>query len=488
MTVARRTRARVAGMAALGLAAAAALGLLVTPGLDADAAPRGQDDRPNVIVIMTDDQRVDDLAVMPKVKRLLTDRGVSFTNYYATFPLCCPSRVSYLTGQYSHNHGVLSNKEPDGGFAGFDADSATLPVALRQAGYRTGFIGKYLNGYGNKTQEVHYEPPGWVRWYGSLKNRMFDFPMNVNGKRVTFRGKRNYAADVETGFATSFVRQSARRKKPFFLTLATRAAHTETGVAARQDPRPAPRHRGAFRGMGLPSSPSINEENTNDKPSFIPGEPLSADRMKRLRIQNRSRRESLLAVDEGVARVLKTLRKEKEMGNTWVFLLSDNGYMLGEHRLSGKSRFYEEAARVPLIVRGPGVAEGELRPQLVGNVDLAPTILDLAEAAPAPGMAIDGRSLLPQIGDRDAAANRDLLLETRNDRAVREGNWLWAEHETDPGSGGPDEFELYNLEEDPFQLDNRYQDSLDPGPLQNRRQELQQRLDQIRACAGSACP
>jgi N-acetylglucosamine-6-sulfatase len=454
----------------------------------ADAATAQGKKRPNIVVVMTDDQRQDDLQVMNRVRTRLVDKGVTFDNYYATFPLCCPSRVSFLTGQYPHNHGIVSNLPPDGGFQAFGNDEATLPVALRQAGYRTGFVGKYLNGYGSSTRDASYVPPGWKEWYGSLKNRMIDFSMNQNGDRVGYHGRLAYATDVEARLAKSFIRRSAPRKKPFFLTLATRAPHVETGVDAKLDPRPAPRHRGTFRGIQLPSSPSINEANVGDKPSFVPNEPLSDERLERLRLQHRARRESMLAVDDAVGAVIRQLRRSEEMAKTWIFLVSDNGYLLGEHRLDSKTRFYEEAASVPLIVRGPGVEDGGKRHQIVGNVDLAPTILELAKAVPAVGMAIDGRSLLPQIADPDAEDDRDILLELRNDQAVRDGNWVWAEYETDPSEAGPDEFELYNLADDEHQLENLYEQSLLPGPLQDRRETLEERLDEIRDCAGAACP
>ena len=476
-------------------AAAAALtlavSLLFAVSLDntgAGAASAGGGKRPNIVVVMTDDQREDDLEVMDRVGARLIDKGVTFDNYYATFPLCCPSRVSFLTGQYPHNHGIISNVPPDGGFQAFGNDEATLPVALRQSGYQTGFVGKYLNGYGSSTRDASYVPPGWSEWYGSLKNRMMDFSMNQNGDRVSYHGAREYATDVEASLANSFIRRSAPRKKPFFLTLATRAPHVETGVDDKLDPRPAPRHRGTFRNIQLPSSPSINEANVGDKPSFVPSQPLSDERLERLRLQHRARRESLLAVDEAVADVVRQLRRSGEIQNTWIFLFSDNGFLLGEHRLEHKTRLYEEAASVPLIVRGPGVEDGGERHQIVGNVDLAPTILELAEAVPAAGMAVDGRSLLPQIADPGAEDDRDLLLELRNDQAVRDGDWLWVEYDTDASEAGPDEFELYNLADDPYQLENLYEQSLLPGSLRNRREALEERLDEIRDCAGTACP
>jgi N-acetylglucosamine-6-sulfatase len=482
-------RISAAATATLALGASVLLALVLgKPGGVAGAASAGFDTRPNIVVVMTDDQRTDDLEVLRRVRRRLAGEGVSFNNYYATFPLCCPSRVSFLTGQYSHNHGIVSNVPPDGGFQAFVNDSATLPVALRESGYRTGFVGKYLNGYGSATRDASYVPPGWSEWYASLKNRLYDFAMNENGERAGYHGVRNYATDVEADLATSFIRRNAARKKPFFLSLVHRAPHVETGVADPLDPRPAARHRGSFHDIQLPGSPAINEANVADKPSFVPDEPLSDERLERLRLQHRARRESLLAVDEAVGDVLRQLRRSGELASTWIFFTSDNGYLLGEHRLDTKSRFYEESASVPLIVRGPGVKEGGKRSQLAGNVDLAPTILELAAADPAFGMAIDGRSLLPQIAKPHARDDRDLLLELRNDEAVRDGNWVWAEYETDGTETGPDEFELYNLADDPHQLENLYEQSLRSGPLQNRREELEERLDEIRDCAGTACP
>ena len=433
---------------------------------------------PNVIVVMTDDQDVASLRVMPTVRHELANQGTIFPNFFATFPVCCPSRATFLTGQYAHNHGVLGNEAPLGGVSAFN-DSRTLGVALGRAGYRTGYIGRYLNGYDSRLV-----PPGWDRWVAPVGRgafRMYNYELNEGGRlRHYGREPADYQTDVYARKAAAFIRRSSGAE-PFFLTLAPLAPHKTPFKRDVPNPVPAPRHEGAFRDRPLPRPPSFNELDVTDKPAYVQRQPL-LDREARGELAQtyRDRLASLLAVDDAVRRVLRELRDSRELSDTVILFTSDNGYLLGEHRLTNKGVLYEESARVPLIARGPGFGRGEVRTQVTGNVDLAPTILDLAgldSRGQVEGMPpTDGRSLLPLAAGVSAGADRDILLENQKSAGIRTGRYAYFEHR----SG---EVELYDLALDPFQLESRHDDPR----LTEVRATLAGRLAALRACAGDGC-
>jgi N-acetylglucosamine-6-sulfatase len=477
----RRARTYRGGLAAPALCLAlATLGwlaaLAVVRGEDQAAAGRGK--KPNVVVVMTDDQDARSLRVMGAVKRQLQRKGTTFRNAFATFPLCCPSRATFLTGQYAHNHGVLSNTPPDGGFEAF-RDARTLATSMKRAGYRTGWIGKYLNGYGSRGNNRRYIPPGWDEWRAPVGqvNRLYDYTLNENGHLRDYGSEpRDYQTDVFARKAARFIRRSARRPKPFFLTVATGPPHSEGGrTPGSLNPRPARRHKDRFRQARLPDPPSFNEANVSDKPAFVRNRPrLDREQRRRLTLRYRGRLASLLAVDDAVDEIIRQLREERELGGTVVIFTSDNGFLLGEHRLFAKTALYEESIRVPLIARGPGFGRGAKRSQPTGNVDLAPTILDLAGARP--GRAMDGGSLLPLARSPSVGADRDILLENLKSTGIRTRRFMYAEH---PGG----ERELYDLAADPFQLRSRHDDPA----FRRVREQLADRLSSLRDCSGSAC-
>jgi N-acetylglucosamine-6-sulfatase len=443
-------------------------------------------DAPNVVVIMTDDQREETVRVMDTVERKLKGNGTTFQNFFATFPLCCPSRATFLTGQYAHNHGVTDNQPPNGGYESFDP-SGSLPVSMQRAGYRTAHIGKYLNGYGQTTRghDPREVPPGWSRWFVPVEKTaglMFDYTLNENGELREYGDKRrHYQTDVYARLAKRFIRRSASQSRPFFLTVATLAPHGEGQFEGTPNPRPAPRHKGALRGERLPKPPSFNEDDLSDKPAFVRERSRAgSERRRQLQEKHRDRLVSLLAVDGLVKRVLGELRKANELRDTVVIFTSDNGYLLGEHRLKEKKRLlYEESVRVPLIMRGPGIPPGEKRDQLVGNIDLAPTIVDYAGATL--GRSSDGRSLIPLARDETVGAGRDILLENGESKAVRTPRYLYAEH---PNG----ERELYELDRDPLQLKSRHtggpNDTVKDAAIEER---LAYKLRRLAACAGAAC-
>jgi N-acetylglucosamine-6-sulfatase len=460
------------------------LALVIGAGGSAMAQPAATaDPRPNVVVIMTDDQTVESLRVMSNVKRLLRNRGATFVNSFVGFALCCPSRATFLTGQYGHNNGVLGNTPPEGGYAKLD-HSNTLAVWLQASGYNTVHLGKYLNGYG-RTDPTEI-PAGWTKWRGSVDPstyRFYGYTLNENGTLVTY--ERPYQTDLYARKAANIIRHRAAQAAPFFLWVAFLAPHSG-GPRESDDPQgigtpaPAPRHRNRFASEPLPRPPSFNEADVSDKPVGIRSRPrLSRDRIRAIRENYQQRLESLLAVDEAVAKIVAALRESGELRNTLIVFTSDNGFFHGEHRVpAGKVLLYEPSIRVPLIMRGPGIPAGLRLRQHVSNVDLAPTIVDAADATA--GRTMDGRSLLPLFGDPALRLGRDLLVERMpgdgNFSAIRTPRYLYAEH----WNG---ERELYDLARDPHELQSRHAD-----PAYAAIQaDLAARLARLRTCTGETC-
>ena len=440
---------------------------------DGPAAADTDGSRPNVVVVMTDDQRADEMRAMRTVRTQLAASGVTFTNAYATFPLCCPSRATFLTGQYAHNHGVMGNEWAEGGgYRAFD-NAGSLPVALQGAGYRTGLIGKYLNEYDGP--EI---PRGWSHWAVRTRGQtLFNYRMNVDGKRVEYGSRpREYQTDVIARRGARFIRKSSGAK-PFFLWTSFFAPHGESIPGdERWNPRPAPRHRGRFAHARLPKGPAFDERDVSDKPSFVSRtRRLSRAAVKDLTWRYRSRQAALLAVDDAVGRFLRTLRQTGELEDTVVVFVSDNGFLMGEHRLGHKEQLYEEATRVPLIMAGPGLPRGGTYDGIVGNIDLAPTILDAAGVAPR--LEPDGASLLGLAAGPEPA--RDILLETARSTGLRTPEWMYAEHRTKNGI----ERELYDMGADPHQLRSRADDPA----LAAVQEQLAARLAELRDCAGASC-
>src|SRR5262245_9235995 len=270
---------------------------------------------------MTDDQTVESMGVMPNVKRLLADKGATFENSFVSFSLCCPSRATFLTGQYAHNHGVLSNKAPYGGYYALDGAN-TLPVWLQRAGYATALVGKYLNQYGLRNpREV---PLGWTECHASVDPATYDYygyMLNENGRLAHYgHDPASYQTDVYGRKAAEVVRRRAAAAAPFFLWVAFLAPHS--GGPGKENrppdsPLPAPRHLGRFASRPLPRPPSFNEADVSDKPGGIRSRPrLDATRIARVAQRYRLRLESLLAVDDAVARIVAALKQSGELNNT----------------------------------------------------------------------------------------------------------------------------------------------------------------------------
>lgn len=421
-------------------------------------APAAHAARPNVLVVLTDDQRWDTLSVMPTVRSQLVAEGVTFSNAFAVNPLCCPSRASILTGRYSHSTKVYTN----GGFRLFD-DSSTLATWLRKAGYRTGFFGKYLNSYAGT-----YVPPGWSRWVAftpSNVDNYLGYGLNVDGAIVP-RGTQpeDYSTDVLAAEAEDFVRSD--ETAPFFALFAPYAPHNPA--------TPAARHGNAFPALPPWRPASYNELDAADKPAWVrASERLGPESQTALDGFRARQLRSLLAVDNAVDRLLDALAESGRLEDTLVIFMSDNGLLWGEHRLTGKQAPYEESIRVPLVMRYDRLATGtrtETRQAL--NVDVAPTVAALAGVA-APGA--QGRSLVPLLQNRSVAWRGEFLVESLRTGpnpdvptycAVRGRRYMYVAYATR-------EEELYDLVVDPRQLDNRVREpSLSPILGQFRRHLL----------------
>jgi N-acetylglucosamine-6-sulfatase len=452
----------------------------------ARAAPRAEAPaaKPNIVLVMSDDQAVESMRVMANVNALIAARGTTFANNYVSFPLCCPSRSTFLTGQYAHNHTVMGNAMPQGGYEKLAPTHAnTLPNWLRSAGYHTVHIGKYLNGYGR--QRPTEVPAGWDEWFGSVDPstyRYYNYTLNENGKLVNYgNAAGDYQADVYTAKAVDAVKRLAPRTEPFFLSVAYLAPHAGTpresdDPANLGTPVPAPRHRNRFATEPMPRTSAFNEADVSDKPAAIRRRPLlGAARINGITEMYRQRLESILAVDEGVASIVRALQDSGELERTLFIYTSDNGFFHGEHRIpNGKVQHYEPSARVPLVVRGPGVPVGVTQRRPSVNVDLAPTILDTAKAKA--GRVEDGISLLGWFRDPTKYTGRDVLLETGTYAAIHTPRYVYVEH----NSG---ERELYDLQNDPYELTSVH-DS--PGYTQIR-SDLARRLLALRTCRGQTC-
>ncbi len=482
--------------ALLVLIATLAAVLLWPAGGPPSASAQAAGVRPNVIVLLTDDQETRSMRVMKIVGKELKRKGVTMKRFYDNFPLCCPARATLLTGQYAHNHHVLSNVPPDGGYGVFNElhGDNYLPLWLQGAGYQTSYVGKYENGYaepdeyGTVPSDV---PKGWNDWHVLAPSRAqyFNYTLNENGALHGYTdAEEDYSTDIFTKKARRFIRTNAKAQTPFYLELGYAAPHGggggDPGRSCNRAAVPAPRHLGTLKkkAKGL-LPPSFNEAEIADKPtpiadnaSLTPGQ-ISDTLRKR-----RCAWESLLAVDESVGTLMKELQRDKVRRNTYVFFLSDNGFMRGEHRIRGDKRFlYEESARVPFIARGPGIPHGESSDDVVVNADLTSTILELTGASP--GVIQDGQSLMPSLQDPDLERGRALLLEAYAGEpilGVRTSRYLYAEWDT--GKPQPEK-ELYDTYLDPYQLINL----ANSDAYQSVVIELGDELDELIDCSGDSC-
>jgi arylsulfatase A-like enzyme len=467
--------------------------------------------KPNILFVLTDDLDLGEMAQMPIVREKLAEQGATFDNYFVSVSLCCPSRATTLRGQYAHNTGIKTNGGTNGGFVTAHSngvESSTIATWLHQDGYRTGLMGKYLNGYPNTAGDT-YVPPGWDEWDSSVKGNPYseyDYTLNENGLLVPYgHAPKDYGTTVYLKKTEDFVTRAAQANQPFFAFLPVYAPH---GPAT-----PAPQDVNDFPGAVAPRPPNYNEADVSDKPAWIREKPLlDAQHQAKIDTRYRKRIQSLQAVDRGVGQLIATLKRNGQLSNTYIVFSSDNGFHLGNHRLpQGKQTAYEEDVHVPLIVRGPGVPKGVHREQLTGNVDLAPTFAALA-GADTP-IFVDGRSFAPllradpptpsswrqayllehytQTGKEPAGTQPEeppdddtnahtAAAEARSEglpelRGVRTPRYTYVELATG-------EKELYDHDVDPYELDN-IASTASPSLLAN----LHSRLVALSDCRANTC-
>lgn len=487
--------------------------------------------RPNVVMLLTDDQTLAEMSVLPQTTALIGGQGVTFERAYVSYPLCCPSRATFLTGQYMHNHQIRGNVLPAGGwekFAGSGIEGQSLPVWMRNAGYYTAHVGKYLNGYPEVGPIV---PAGWNEWYGKLSqyspvlvgNKVyFNYNLLEQGPagspQIVSYGQNegDYQTDVLRDKAVDAIHRlgGPGTTRPFYLDIGFSAPHAPYVSPARDE--------GAFGGAPVPRNAAVNEKNVNDKPRFMRRlKPLNRKQRIGIRIRQRARWAQLLSVDQSIAAIIDALAQERELENTYVIFTSDNGYFNGEHRINqGKYLPHEPSSHVPLMIRGPRIPAGGVSSELISNIDVAPTISAIAGASPL--LTEDGRTILPYAENPALRSSRPLLLEgdtgtnlaggeaieasARSSgsladkkgvdnleqdpplaqtarrfrapafRAIRTDRWLFVRY----AKAG---VELYDMQRDPLQLRSLHA---------KRRMRpviaaLSAELNQLQACAGSAC-
>jgi N-acetylglucosamine-6-sulfatase len=497
--------------AALGAVATLAMALGGGGVDEAGAKPKPQT-RPNLIVILLDDMPMSYLEpTSPNTIELLGNQGTTFSEFVVTTPLCCPSRATFLTGQYGHNNGILANRP---GYVDLVDKQSTLPVWLRRTGYRTIHIGRYLNGY--KQFGSHAVAPGWTEWYSALEPRnYYNYDLEVNGDAVHYGNKpKDYLTSVFNRFATRAIRRHSKGSRPFYIQVDHLAPHDEwrdSGGACGGSAIPAPGDLARFSSSPLPSPPNYDEADMSDKPQFLhPLEPIDEFAYADLQREWQCRMASMLAVDRGVQRIVSTLAATGELDNTMVAFTSDNGFYNGEHRVPYEKYLpYEEGIHMPMLVRFPAaVGAVPSVDTMTANIDIAPTLLELAGATPCVGKqgtacrVLDGRSLLPLARGEapEWAPDRDILIEL--DRRFGESSlpfrpcfyqglrtltYSFTQYLSVPGPDGlcreTRQVELYDIDADPFQLDNVF--PTDAGtPERTIYDQLSARLDTLRGCAG----
>jgi N-acetylglucosamine-6-sulfatase len=463
------------------------LSLLAASVVSDAPAQRHHTQRPNIVFILTDDLSWDLVQYMPHVEQMERD-GMTFTNYFVTDSLCCPSRASIMSGLYPHNHGVLTNTPPTGGFSAFrrGAEAVTFATALEARGYRTSLMGKYLNGYKAKRG---YVPPGWTNWQGTGSGyNGFNYTLSRNGRVAHFgRNPRAYLTDVLRRHGMAFVSRIGRAGHPFLLEIATTAPHRPA--------TPAPRDSHAFPGMQVLRDAAFDAVPQN-APAWLRGrKPLTAEQIAGMSDGYRRRAQSVQAVDDLVGQIRALLRARGLARSTYVIFSSDNGYHMGQRRLlSGKMTAYDSDVRVPLIVVGPHVPAGSTMGALAENVDLAPTFMRLARVRPP--ASVDGHGLVSLFGGHVPHDWRDAVLIEHHRPETPNGD---PDRQTG-ASGNPPSYaalrtktelyveyvdgqrEWYDLTADPDQLDNRYNEL---GAI--ARASLHNRLTALELCRGAGC-
>lgn len=429
-----------------------------------NGAARAEQTKPNILLIITDDQRFDDLdGVMPQTKEEIFDQGVRFTRGYVTTPACNPSRASIFTGQYTSRHKAYTNR--------FPLESDTFVTRLKNEGdYFTGLVGKFMNTWnGTPREEFDY----WVS-FGGGSSKYKNPILNVNGKWQLTKG---YMTTLLEEYALDFFEAAHKGNKPWFLALPYNAPHLPLSLPNTETPK-----------LPTPQPPSF-QKNYNNLPHPAPAwlknkKPFSAAKKKSFVQQRKEQRKALQLVDQSLDRIFSELKRKGSFKDTLIFFLSDNGLFFGEHRLQSKDAVYEEAIKVPFAIRAPGEKKAAINESLVANIDIGPTIFDYAGIKKPWDM--DGISLKPLLdGNTSQTASRTLFIEgfrragPRNAfSALHDGKTVFV---TQHYIGKkPSDFELYELPIDPYQLSNRIHDTHVGSDVARLKSQLVKKLQDLR--------
>ena len=409
--------------------------------------PLLKDERPNFLIIVTDDQRFDTMEYMPNTQQTIFDAGVTFSHGYITTPFCCPSRASILTGLYAHNHYVLENTDK--------LRLPTLVVDLQKNGYYTGLVGKYLNSWdGEARPEFDY----WVSFFGGTVPNYYDPELNINGK---WEKKTGYMTYLFEDYVKEYLEEATNQRKPFFLLFAPNAPHAPF--------TPLKEDKELLTDLAPFRPPNYNEEDISDKPSSIANKPIIGEGgAESIDATRRRQLLTLISLDRSIGSIMEKLKETGELDNTVVIFLSDNGKHWGEHRMDTKSTAYEEVVKVPFAMRYPAlVPTPYVEDKLVANIDIAPTIYELSETR-MPEI-IDGQSLVKLL-NRSGEWRSSLLLEAWPDRghwvSMHTEQYVYIETENDKS-------EFYDLAVDPYEMDNGIDNPIYQSIILELQQELQ---------------
>ena len=432
---------------------------------------------PNIVLLLTDDQTYAEMASLPKTRELIGDHGRTYTNFFGTFPLCCPARASLQTGQYPHNHHVTTNGRRARDRWRNQQDS--LGSWLSAAGYETAYVGKFDIGYNAKTPP----PPGWdpAEWRAGDGGHYCGFQLhdpttNTAKQYGTARypcDPNFYVTDVQANVAADVLKRRLPSPQPLFLMVGFNAPHNGIPHApgeAKFSSVPPARYRGTYANVPLPKPPSFNEADMTDKARRLQRPKLSEDGIATMQEAWRRKQETLMGVDDAVASIMQTLAESGELDNTIVLFSSDNGFMNGEHRVShGKEVPYDETIKLPLLIRGPGFPPGTVDANLRSSIDITQTLVQRTGATTT-GHPLDGQPL-------DAPARTELLYEGSGWSALRTNSFAYIRY-----TNGDQQ--LYDLVNDPWQLQSLHADPEYAATLA----QMKARLDAIQTCVGSACP
>lgn len=431
--------------------------------------------QPNIVLIVTDDMRTDELADMPNVRRLILNQGTWFTSGISPHPMCCPARAEMTTGEYAQNNGVHHNEGQWGGFQALQDPSDNIGAWLQNAGYFTAFIGKYLNGY--RDGEVI---PGWNIWEAATAN-VYRY------HKVTYSGVgtiHGYVAHTTTRYTEAAIDAGHASGKPFYVVGNYLAPHAQMGPHGNNSlPVPEAKYLHACDDLVPPmaADPSWQQPVVNGLPTIMQTPDRGANANV---VEARHRACALKSVDDGVKRIVNRLKKDGELADTDIVFVSDNGFNMGEDELHGKNLITDKSLQVPIIIRGPGFPAGLRTDKPASLVDLPATYLDLAGATP--GRPQDGVSLLKVLGPQPV---RDTLLVQTGDavddstpgfamRGVTTARYLYG---VDPSH--LDQGVLFDRVADPHEQVNYFDDPAYAGV----KAELQRRLDVLETCSGADC-